>query len=99
MLMATSLQARSKVILLLLVPIIVYATPYDWWFSGKSFCLIKLVTGHECWGCGITRACIAALYGNFSDALMYHSAVVIVLPILIGVWVRLIWKEFSQNKK
>ncbi len=91
-----SLQAKSKVILLLLIPAIVYAIPYNWWFSGKSICLIKLATGHECWGCGITRACIAALYGNFADAMMYHSAVVIILPILIGEWLKLLWKELIK---
>ena len=96
---ATSLQITTKSLILLFLPLAIYIIPYEWWFTGESFCLYKLLFGIECWGCGITRACIAALYGNFNDALIYHPAVFIVLPILIGVWIKHLWLELKYKKK
>ena len=83
---ATSLQPTSKIIILLLVPIAIYAIPYELWFSGESICLIKILTGRECWGCGITRAIVSALHLDFVKAFEYHKMVVVVLPILAVLW-------------
>lgn len=35
-------------------------------------CPIKYVTGISCAGCGMTRACLAALHGNFHEAFAFH---------------------------
>lgn len=35
-------------------------------------CLIRLFTGFSCPGCGISRAWISILQGNFVDAFYYH---------------------------
>ena len=61
-------------------------------FSGQAFeavyflpCVFKGVTGMPCPGCGMTRACLAILQGEFSTAWRYHpfSFLLIGLSILI----------------
>lgn len=48
-------------------------------------CIFKGVTGIPCPGCGMTRACLAILQGEFSTAWRYHpfSFLLIGLSILI----------------
>lgn len=64
-------------------------------------CPIKWVTGISCAGCGLTRACLAALQLRFSAAFSYHPLfwlvpVVLVLYLIrerLPVWLResLLW--------
>jgi hypothetical protein len=53
-------------------------------------CLITALTGHHCWGCGMTHAVAAALRGNFALAWHYNAMVVLVLPLLCGEYLRLL---------
>ncbi len=41
-------------------------------FSVGITCPIKFVTGISCPGCGMSRACFAALRGEFAAAFAYH---------------------------
>lgn len=43
-------------------------------------CPIKHLTGVSCAGCGMTRACLAALRLDFSAAFAYHPLWVVLLP-------------------
>lgn len=62
----------------------------------KTFCLIKLLTGHQCWGCGLTRAFAALSRFEFRQAWDYNHLIVIVVPLLMWVWVGFVKKEFSK---
>lgn len=62
-------------------------------FHIKTICLWKLLTGHECWGCGITTAIIQVLKGDFNSAMETNWRVVIVLPILLYAWITFIIKN------
>ncbi len=53
----------------------------------KNFCLIKLLTGHECWGCGLTRAFAALTHFQFIQAYNYNHLVIIIAPLLFIIWV------------
>jgi hypothetical protein len=46
----------------------VYLIPLGWLNAKRSICLIKTIFGVECFGCGITRAIIAAVQLNFTSA-------------------------------
>lgn len=60
--------------------------------SHKSFCLIKFLFGHSCWGCGLTRA-FAALSGlNFKEAIEFNPLIIVVAPLFFVLWVLLIKK-------
>ena len=77
----------AKIFLILLVLAGIYIR-----LSGQAFetvyflpCIFKGVTGIPCPGCGMTRACLAILQGEFSTAWRYHpfSFLLIGLTILI----------------
>ena len=79
------LLAKNFLILLVLAGIYIR-------LSGQAFetvyflpCIFKGVTGIPCPGCGMTRACLAILQGEFSTAWRYHpfSFLLIGLTILI----------------
>ena len=79
------LLAKNFLILLVLAGIYIR-------LSGQAFetvyflpCIFKGVTGIPCPGCGMTRACLAILQGEFSTAWRYHpfSFLLIGLSILI----------------
>ena len=52
-------------------------------------CLVTLTTGRACWGCGITRAVVAAVHFDFTGAWRANPRVVVVLPLLAAVYLRL----------
>lgn len=47
-------------------------------------CIIKLLTGMYCPGCGAGRACFSILHGKFFDAFCYNPLLVILLPFAGG---------------
>jgi hypothetical protein len=73
---------------LLLLPAILYLLPLEWLKDQHSVCLFKLLTGHECYGCGITRAILSAIHFRFTDALHYNKLFLVVLPLLIFIWTK-----------
>jgi hypothetical protein len=48
-------------------------------------CPIKLLTGHPCPTCGITRACRLALHGDFAAATHMHPLVWLAVPVVVLV--------------
>jgi hypothetical protein len=82
-------------ILLLFLPAALYFVPFDWLLSQHSICLYKNLTGHECYGCGMTRAIFSAMHFRFTEAFTYNRLYIIVLPLLMYLWVKTIvnvWK-------
>jgi hypothetical protein len=73
---------------LLLIPVVLYFTPLEWLKNQHSICLFKYITGHECYGCGMTRAVFSAIHFQFADAIHYNKLFLIVLPLLIYIWAK-----------
>ncbi|MDR1341225.1 MAG: DUF2752 domain-containing protein [Prevotellaceae bacterium] len=48
--------------------------------------------GHDCYGCGMTRAVISAIQFDFNSACIYNKLVVIVLPLLMYIWIKTLIK-------
>ncbi len=46
-------------------------------------CPIKFLTGISCPGCGMTRACLAAIHFEFKEAFLYHPLWPFLMPVLI----------------
>lgn len=59
-------------------------------FNDKSICLWKVLTGHECIGCGITRAFHALFHLQFQSAFEFNHGIIIVAPLLLYLWIKLI---------
>ncbi len=46
-------------------------------------CLFTLLTGHHCWGCGLSRALWSLVQGDFLGAYHYNSAIYLVLGFFV----------------
>ena len=63
-------------------------------FSFAPPCLLKVVTGWDCWGCGGQRAFHQLLHGNFQQA-FHLNALVFPVVLLLGY---VLFAEFSQKQ-
>lgn len=63
-----------------------------------SLCLYKLITGHDCIGCGLTRAFISLLHFDIKTALEYNKLIVIVFPLVLYIWIKFIYQKFHNIK-
>jgi hypothetical protein len=95
---------KSKVLLklikgvgILLTPAIPYLLPVSWLNEQHSVCIFKNIFGHECYGCGMTRAVISAIQLDFKAAYAYNKIFVIVLPLLIYIWIITLVKTVKNN--
>lgn len=46
-------------------------------------CLFTLLTGHHCWGCGLSRAFWSLVQGDFLGAYHYNSTIYLVLGFFV----------------
>lgn len=80
----------------LMLLILLYNIPVDSAILNK-ICLIKIITGKECWNCGMTRAFLYILHFDFYEAYEFNHKVLIVFPLTIGIylysWYRYIFEK------
>jgi len=87
---------KLKLIFILICPILFYfAVKILVLFNFNSICLWKTITGHECWGCGITRALNEVFSGNFRDAFLYNKFIIIIAPIMLYLWFKMLYKTLK----
>lgn len=63
-------------------------------------CLISMLLEDRCWGCGITRASIAILHGDFTAAWRLNKFSIVVLPMLVFLYLRFlrtIWHSYAPG--
>ena len=82
---------------ILLIPVALYFVPVEWLNSQHSICLFKNITGHECWGCGMTRSVISAIQLHFEDAFHYNKLVLFIFPVLVYLWAKTLLNFKSQQ--
>jgi hypothetical protein len=71
---------------------LLFIVPFDWIKEQHSVCIYKLVTGHECIGCGMTRAVLSVIHLQFENAFKFNKLVIIVFPLLAYIWAKTIFK-------
>jgi len=82
---------KLYIALLAILPFSLYLIPKRYIFDNDfTFCLIKNIFGTECYGCGITRSIFSILYFDFGSAYVYNKLVIVVFPIMVYLWIRLI---------
>ena len=97
----------NRIVICILVNVILLIILYSIPVKDNSFleniCLHKLITGKECWNCGMTRAFLSILHLNFSDAFNYNNKCVVVFPVIVGLyivtWYKFIFKKTKKAKK
>ena len=63
----------------------------------KNLCIYKLITGKECYNCGMTRAFLSVIQGNFDKAMYYNSNSIIVFPFATFIYLYS-WHKFICKK-
>ena len=81
---------QGRVALYLLLPLAFALIPTRWLEAHPAPCLFRALFGVRCPGCGMTRALSCALHGRWRDAWRYNPLVVVVLPLLVAQWLRLL---------
>ena len=62
--------------------------------KGKhAICLFKLIFHVECPGCGMTRAFYNFLIFNFKEGIKYNNKIIIVYPLIWGIYINYIYKN------
>lgn len=89
----------AKLIFIIATPIVLLILPKDFFDSGNSICLSKLLLDFECLACGMSRACMHLIHLDFEEAYAYNMASFIVLPLLGIVWVQWFFKEWKMYKR
>ena len=95
-----SIFSKIYLVFLIALPLPFFILPANYFDTGESLCLSKVLLDRECFGCGITRAIQHAIHFDFQTALKYNKLVVIVAPILFFVWlkwVRELWLKIKQR--
>ena len=72
----------------LLVPLVLWVLPANFFDEGEVVCLSRIVFDVECYACGLTRAVQHAMHLEFAQAFAFNRLVVIVLPLLLVIWVK-----------
>ena len=87
---------------LIAIPIALASVPTAVVERGPTLCLYKLLFGWECWGCGITRAMSCAFHGQFANAWRFNHLVVVVGPLVAGIWVGCVrnqWRHIRGGRR
>lgn len=87
---------RIKLIGLLLLPFLIFFLPFNLVDSGPTICIYKNITGHNCYGCGITRAITAFIKGDAIKSIEYNPLVIIVFPVGLTVYFKELWTIFLK---
>lgn len=83
---AENSSEEIKPAIIFVLPFILAAAAYV--LLPVQICMFKNVFGFECPGCGITRAVLEVLHGNFTSAWAFNKSVIIVFPLLVYIWLK-----------
>lgn len=77
----------TKIFFLVIFPFILLLLPKNIFDNGRfTICILKTLTGRDCYTCGLTRACMHLIHLDFKTAAYFNQLSFVVLPILIVVW-------------
>jgi hypothetical protein len=77
----------SVLIVLLVLPVVLFFLPMDFFDQGTSICPSKRWLDIECLGCGLTRAVMHFIHFDFQGAWAFNKLSFIVVPAAGLYWV------------
>ncbi|MAE15094.1 MAG: hypothetical protein CL821_05835 [Crocinitomicaceae bacterium] len=78
-------------------PIILIILPSAFFDHGQSICISVTLFNRECYACGITRAIMHLIHLEFKEALDYNKLVVLVFPLLVILWIKMIFSLLGKK--
>ena len=98
--MVTRLQTNRIIICVIvniLLLIILYNIPTENNHILENICIYKLITGNECFNCGMTRAFLSILHCDFNKAISYNANSIIIFPLTLFIYIYS-WYKFVRKK-
>jgi hypothetical protein len=83
----------------LLLPPVLLALPVDYFDTGPSLCLSKLLAGIECFGCGMTRAIMHLIHLDLAGAAAFNKGCFIVFPVLGFLWTKWFLQDYTRLQR
>jgi hypothetical protein len=74
--------------IVIIVPIVLFLLPANFFDKGESVCLSKTIFNLECYACGLTRACMHLIHFDFEGAFVYNLLSFVVMPLLGFIWIK-----------
>lgn len=90
---------KLKIAGMVLFPAILLFLPYDYLDTGSIKCLSKAIFDLECWGCGMTRACMRIIHFRFEEAWYFNKLSFFVFPILCYLYAQEFYDTYQKIKK
>jgi hypothetical protein len=81
-----------------LFPVVLLVLPADFFDGKPSICLSHLLFNRDCYGCGITRACMRIIHLDFTGAASFNRVSFIVFPVLAISYLQSALRQFSKIK-
>jgi len=95
-LFASKYFLAAKTIVLAVFPLALIILPKTAFDNHQhTICLFTILSGIECYGCGLTRACMRIIHFDFNGAAEFNSMSLVVFPILCFLYL----KEFLSTVK
>ena len=92
------LRQNIKYGVILIVPFILWILPANFFDTGQSICLSKLLMERDCPGCGMTRAVQHAIHGEFILAFGFNKVIIVIMPLFIFIYLRLLQGTIRRLK-
>lgn len=83
---------------IVIVPVILFLLPADFFDKGQSICLSVLLAGMECYACGMTRGIMHFIHFEFEKAWEYNQLTFIVVPLLFPYWLNAVYEVLDKEK-
>ena len=88
------------VFILILLPFLFYfGVKFLVLYNTQNICVFKILTGHPCPGCGMTRAFNELFSFHFIEAYRLNPRIVIVAPLLVYIWFSTLQREIQNRFK
>jgi hypothetical protein len=78
----------TRIIVTMIAPFVLWMLPVDFFDSGDSICLSKMLANMECYACGLTRATMHFIHFDFIKAWEFNKLSFIIVPMLFPLWLK-----------
>ncbi len=86
----------ALITLLLLVGIVLFLLPADYFDTGTPKCVSVILFDINCYGCGMTRGIMHLIHFEFESAWEFNKLSFIVFPLLVYMILWEIWRRFLK---
>ena len=78
-------------LIIVFAPVVLLLLPVNFFDTGESICLSKVLAGMECYACGMTRAIMHLIHFDFESAWNFNKLSFIVTPMLFPIWLKSVY--------